>query len=231
MAWCLKCKSEYREGYTVCADCGCELVEELPAQAEPSAEEDFAEGEIFGAEEAFAAGEDFAEVTLTNRQEAEEESSPYRDSSEQANDNRSSGWTLLVIGVLGIAVVVAGILNLLPLSLGNPYLFYGVLSAVSVLFFVSGIMSFKSARLFQKKAESENTLRGTLTEWCAENLRAEEIDLEVKVPEDTEEVLYFKRTEWIKARLNHQFVNLDQSFLDRLIDEFVYDEVFGEKQE
>lgn len=28
MPWCPKCKSEYREGFTVCADCGCELVEE-----------------------------------------------------------------------------------------------------------------------------------------------------------------------------------------------------------
>lgn len=29
MAWCPKCKNEYRPGFTVCADCGCELVEEL----------------------------------------------------------------------------------------------------------------------------------------------------------------------------------------------------------
>ena len=27
--WCPKCKMEYREGITVCADCGTELVEEL----------------------------------------------------------------------------------------------------------------------------------------------------------------------------------------------------------
>ena len=28
MPWCPKCKSEYREGFTVCADCGSELVDE-----------------------------------------------------------------------------------------------------------------------------------------------------------------------------------------------------------
>lgn len=32
MAWCPKCKEEYREGITVCADCGTELVENLPEE-------------------------------------------------------------------------------------------------------------------------------------------------------------------------------------------------------
>ena len=29
MPWCPKCKNEYRDGVTVCADCGCELVDSL----------------------------------------------------------------------------------------------------------------------------------------------------------------------------------------------------------
>lgn len=29
MPWCPKCKNEYKEGYSVCADCGCSLVDEL----------------------------------------------------------------------------------------------------------------------------------------------------------------------------------------------------------
>jgi hypothetical protein len=28
--WCPRCRTEYRQGYTTCADCGAELVEELP---------------------------------------------------------------------------------------------------------------------------------------------------------------------------------------------------------
>ncbi|MCR5331860.1 MAG: hypothetical protein K6E62_11855 [Lachnospiraceae bacterium] len=32
MPWCPKCKNEYQEGITVCADCGIPLVDELPAE-------------------------------------------------------------------------------------------------------------------------------------------------------------------------------------------------------
>ena len=34
MAWCPKCKNEYREGVTVCPDCDVELVDELPEEDE-----------------------------------------------------------------------------------------------------------------------------------------------------------------------------------------------------
>lgn len=34
MPWCPICKSEYRDGITICADCGTPLVDELPAEEE-----------------------------------------------------------------------------------------------------------------------------------------------------------------------------------------------------
>ncbi|MBZ9686771.1 hypothetical protein G9F72_010585 [Clostridium estertheticum] len=39
MSWCPKCKCEYREGFTSCSDCGCELVEVL----EPEKDEEIIE--------------------------------------------------------------------------------------------------------------------------------------------------------------------------------------------
>ncbi len=35
MAWCPLCRSEYREGVTVCPECGKALVDELPSETEP----------------------------------------------------------------------------------------------------------------------------------------------------------------------------------------------------
>lgn len=38
MPWCPKCRSEYREGFTTCADCKETLVSELPPGSDHSAE-------------------------------------------------------------------------------------------------------------------------------------------------------------------------------------------------
>ena len=121
-------------------------------------------------------------------------------------------------------------LGVLPLHFGNSYLFYGVMGAIFILFVVSGGISMKNAKLLEKKAASENTLRESLHEWCRENLNAQLIDDAVGAQESEEEVLYFWRLAYIKERLNHQFVNLDQGFLDKFIDDYVYDEIFGEKE-
>ena len=192
MPWCPKCKSEYREGFTMCADCGNQLVEEEPID------------------------------------EPKKGSSQYQDSSQKAYESRSSAWILLIVGSLGLAMTILGVTEVLPFNLGNPYLFYGVMTSVFVLFIVAGAVSMKNYRIFARKAESENSLRGTLLEWCCENLHAEEIDCEVDAGGASEEVLYFCRTAYILERLNRQFINLDQNFLEHFVDDHVYEMIFLE---
>lgn len=289
MPWCPKCKSEYREGFTVCADCGSRLVEgELSEntvsltfgeaeQMEALADflrysgirdiqhrEDDSDGQVEllvnrqDLEKAFAAVRVFLmqeESQRLSTERGEEEnigdeelkemerfreaaaarrtlrgSTLYQDSSQKADDNRSSGWMLMIIGILGLMVVVLGTTGVIHLQLGNPYLFYGVMGAVFLLFLVAGAISIKNATIFARKAESENSLRSTMLDWCRESLRAEEIDGQVKGEDISEEVLYFSRTAYIKERLNHQFVNLDQDFLDQFVDDQVYGMIFEQKE-
>lgn len=307
MPWCPKCKNEYVEGIKVCADCGCELVEELELfcslifgdEEQMTALKGFLESggikdvrlkydeteavydlqvrkeeqkkaaellQVFlirenkrkEAQEAEAEAQEAqkAENAETEEQEAQAkgDSEPdaganvgstaaraekaaagrsavqsYQDSAERAEENRSSAWMLLLAGAAGLVVVALGIAGIIPFQLGNAYLFYGVLSAVFILFIVMGVISMKNAKIFAKKAESESNLQESLLKWCRESLQAEMIDARIgKTAEDTEETLYFRRCEQIKGMLNHQFMNLDQALLDHFIDEKVYDMLFSE---
>lgn len=285
MAWCPKCKNEYRKGITVCAECGCELVEEDQGKKQVPI--------IFGQEvhlnglKKFLAYNGIENVTiifeeskqvhvlLVNEEEKEkalkiakvymdekvkeeqqrramenagvevpvqeteqeEEDSgrvvvpggAYLNSAQKAEDNRSSAWTLLLVGGIGMVVMVLGMMDMLPFQVSNPYMFYGVMSAVFILFIVMGFVSMKNAKFFAKNAESENTLRNTLLEWCKENLKADQIDSRIQYAgEIGEEELYLRRYEIIKFMINHQFMNLDQGLVERLIDDEVYDMVFSD---
>lgn len=150
----------------------------------------------------------------------------YQSSAAKAEDNRTSAWTLFLVGTLGIVFLILSFVGIIPLKLGNSYLFYGVMGAVFILFIVMGFVSMRTAKIFAKSAESENSLRDTMEKWCRENLRAEDIDKDLYMQDASEEILYFKRYEKLKEKLNHQFMNLDQGFLDQFIDETVYDMVF-----
>ena len=252
MPWCPKCKTEYREGFQVCADCGSELVAEQPVEERKAPKWEAYEEDIPGVEpgagfdwdaegtanEAEENGEESEGSAAENRKEEAAQSGKsgksgglYQDSSERASENKSSAWILLILGILGLIVVVLGVTEVLPIHMGNSYLFYGVMGAIFILFVVSGIVSMKNAKFFEKKAESENSLRTTLIEWCKENLDAAEIDGKIGAQGVSDEVLYFRRFSYIKEKMNHQFMNLDQGFLDRFIDDYVYDSVFEGKSE
>ena len=230
MPWCPKCKSEYREGFRVCADCGCALVEELredgPAASGPIEEIQGRETVPFTVEE--------REQIERIRESAAAQSvfqgnASYQDSSERADENRSAAWVLMVIGILGLIFVILSMAEVIPIKPGSPYLFNGVLASISLLFLVAGMVSMKSAKRFAAKGESENTLRSTMLDWCRENLSAEEIDSKVCTEDMQEEIRYFSRTSYIKEKLNHQFINLDQDFLDQFVDDSVYGMLFGQK--
>ena len=291
MAWCPKCKNEYREGITVCPDCGETLVSEeeltdwtsvlFGEQDEMEKLKDFltyngirkSKLSFDEAEQVYelfvdakeekqaktiarvfleqqekertenAAEEEAAvdEFLMPETEEASEEVNPgellktasaqggltYMNSGAKAEENRSSAWVLLVVGILGMLVMILGITGVLPLNIGNPYMFYGVMSAVFILFIFMGVVSMRNAKLFEKKAESENSLVDTLLKWSEENLTAEKIDAQIENAADTpEEALYYKRFEVIRSQMNHQFMNLDQQMLENLIDTKIYEQIF-----
>lgn len=156
----------------------------------------------------------------------------YQSSASKAEDNRSSAYTLLAVGGIGFIVVVLIFCNVIPIYQNagiSKYLVCGVMGAMFVLFIVFGVVSMRDSKLLQVKAKSETSLRSEITKWCQENLDRAAIDALVQ-PEEaeealTEEEMYYRRTEKMRAAIEDKFMNLDEAFVDDFVDAY-YQELY-----
>lgn len=155
----------------------------------------------------------------------------YQNSAARAEDNRSSAYTLLVVGSIGFVAVLLIFLGILPIYQNagtSKYLVCGVMGAMFILFIVFGFVSMRSSKVLFSQAKTEDSLMAEMTKWCQENLNAARVDEGLFEGEElAEEQKYFKRTECMRKLISDKFLNLDEAFLDHFIDEY-YQTLFEE---
>ena len=157
----------------------------------------------------------------------------YQSSEEQAKDNHSSAYMLLLFGIIGlIADAVMFAKNPMRMPVFNQYLSFGVMGALFILFIVMGGLAMRSYKRLNRKADEENSLKKTLEDWCHANLTQETIDqnsTEGQEDEDSQtEGIYFLRTGYMKEQIQNKFLNLDEELLDHFVDTY-YTELYGEQ--
>lgn len=231
MAWCPNCKNEYVEGITICADCGAQLVESLEENKEQS---EWILTNESGMD--FEESEDISEyVNSSGEEEVYEDeekhtwTSLYRNSAQKAEENKTSAYTLLIVGAVGLAAILLILTGVIPLyqnAAMTRYLVCGVMGTLFLLFVIFGIVSMKTFKVLSVKAKSEDSLVEELTKWCEENLTARRIDDGLfETQEVAEEQKYFMRVDNMKQLIQEQFMNLEEGFLDHFVDEY-YQNIF-----
>ena len=123
-----------------------------------------------------------------------------------------------------VILFFCGIIDM-NMSLTGKYMFTGVMGVLFVLFMIMGVVSLRNSRILTGKAHKEKNLTIEIKKWCVTNMEREKIDQELELSGVQEELKYFQRIDCMKQMIVRQFMNLDEAYLDRLIEE-VYPEIF-----
>lgn len=151
---------------------------------------------------------------------------PYQRKGERAEDLKSSGQVLLLVGILGCVVMLLIDFGILPIKLGNLVMMNVLMIALFLMFIGFGIYSLRGAAQYKAQASDEDEQTEKIMTWIKDSLTAQQIDADAQIePADAEEIRFFKRAESMKIRIAAQFDDLDESFLDSLV-ETVYQEFF-----
>ncbi len=225
--WCPKCKAEYREGFTVCADCHIPLVEELVEEEngqEDGQGDDFADGSEEGGGldiSDLSAGEIEELKAAIEEQRSAMERPAYRRVADQIEDVKSSGYILTAAGIAGLILVVLTWMGLLPIRLGGPgkYITFFVMGLLFMVFLVNGVRSILKVPSLEEEAVREREKEEGVKNWFLSEYDAAKIDSRTEGLRDGTADMYFPRTAFMREKINEHFMELDPSFTDYIIEE------------
>ena len=141
----------------------------------------------------------------------------YQDKKAKAEDYKSSAYTLLLVGVIGMAALVLMIAGVLPFHFGGDgrYITYGVMGILFAVFVVMGFSSLKASKRFAEEASDEENLTGKIKAWAREQITADVLRQRVWFAEGTsDEEKYFQYFEAIKNAVTQEFGSLNASYLE-----------------
>lgn len=225
MSFCPKCKSEYINGRTHCADCGTALVESLEAVTEEMIDIEPENEEISEQPKSYDTFEEAGEAEP--EEEKPERARNFVSKKEKYKDYQSTGVMFLIVALAGIVLItlnLLGILTIFRTSGASAVLFYCVMYAMFVIFLFVGYNSFKNAAKLKDASVSEEAFLQELNNFIETNITASLFDLQEPADMPQEE-LYFKRTERIRSMLTEQYPDIDESLLEQSIDS-AYDKLF-----
>lgn len=150
---------------------------------------------------------------------------PYVKKADKYKDLRSSGIALITIGILGDIYMVLNALSLTPIKFEgiSSVLFYIVMGTLFNVFLLGGILSFRSASRIRGDIGQEETLTENILNYITTEFPKEFFEKKFKDIDETN--IYFERTDFIRTEITKKFGELEESYLDNLIEQ-IYQTTF-----
>ncbi len=153
----------------------------------------------------------------------------YVHHSERHQELLSSAYSLLIVGTIGLVVVLLSVLKVisLPFPEATNYMMEITVGVLCIIFVIAGLHCLKSAHSVKKLAKEEDKLTSEITQWFKKSFDNFVIDTDI---EETlpEEIKYFKRCEAMKQIIKRSYGELNEGYLDRLIEElyqYLYEDI------
>lgn len=212
--WCPKCKNEYIEGITRCADCGLDLTETLTENSK-----------TFDSD-VFSMPDDTNASTVLDEEEAPK-ACVFVSKRTKQEDLRSTAYSFVLVSILGAVLLILFAVGIIPLNMTGymKVLSCSVMGIVFFLFFIIGIRSFIQLKSVKKEALEEERYFKMITEWFKGANSSDRADWDIESNQPKEQI-YFVRYEKMKQLIEEKYPSLDEAFLDHII-ESLYDELFS----
>lgn len=152
----------------------------------------------------------------------------YVSKESKKEETKSTAYSFLLVSVIGFIALILFATGALPVHVADymKIMLCIVMGVMLLIFFVIGIVSLRQLKTLGTQAEKENDLSSEIISWFTSTYSAEDID-ESMDEEVFDQDLYFKRYEIMTRFLSKQYPDLEETFLDHLVEE-LYGNLFEE---
>ena len=152
----------------------------------------------------------------------------YVSKESKKEETKSTAYSFLLVSVIGFIALILFATGALPVHVADymKIMLCIVMGAMLLIFFAIGIVSLRQLKTLGTQAEKENDLSSDIISWFTFTYSEEDIDKSME-EEVFDQDLYFKRYEIMTRFLSKQYPDLEETFLDHLVEE-LYGNLFEE---
>ena len=136
----------------------------------------------------------------------------YKEKDAQLEDNRSTAYTFLGVGIAGLIFVILFALDIIKLPMADymRVIMIVVMSVLFVIFLGIGITHFRKINQMSADADMESRRTSEIMEWFSSNYTADS--------EPSMEQRYFIRSDKIAALLHAKFAGLPEDYEEHILE-------------